>query len=92
MNNKLHSNEELFVYLQFLANEFKKKGNTDLANELFLASNFISGSASEFLHEAHVVLIKVLSNYHAYLLPDQISELKSVIIQIEKAFREIGGA
>ena len=63
-----------------------------MSEELFLASSFVSGSASEFLHEAHMILMKVLSIYHTYLLPNQIIELKSVILQIENAFREIGGA
>lgn len=88
----LHNNNDLFIYLQFLAKELKENEQNSLAEEVISASCFATGSASEFLNEAQITLMKILNTSPPPLSSKQLREVKSVIMQIEEAFRKIGGA
>ena len=89
---KLTSNAQLYSYLCDLAEEMRRCGVLDAADVLLRASKFISGSPSEFLRESQITLKDVRSIYASKLKPFKISEISSVIEQIESAFRGVGGA
>ena len=89
---KLANNEDLYEFLLGLAKELQAHGKAQLAKEVIFASRFASGSASEFLHEAHHVLIKIEQCRPTALTPEECRNLRDVITQIDGAFRAIGGA
>jgi hypothetical protein len=89
---KLENNEDLYEFLLRLAKALQAHGEAQLAKEVILASRFASGSASEFLHEAHHVLTKIEQCSPAALTPEESRNLRDVITQIDEAFRAIGGA
>lgn len=88
----LHDNSELLTYLQLVADQLEKNNQNDLADEVVFATRFAIGSASEFLNEAQMILEKILNTSPSPLPSNQLNEMKSVIAQIEEAFRKIGGA
>jgi hypothetical protein len=87
----IDNNEDLYEFLLRLAEELQAHGEAQLAKEVIFASRFASGSASEFLHEAHHVLTKI-EQCRPALTPKESRNLKDVITQIDQAFRTIGGA
>jgi hypothetical protein len=89
---KLENNQELAVYLVQLGDRLRQMGEVDLSAGVLAARRFLGGSASEFLNEAQVALEAVKSRSPALLGKDEISDLASVIEQIEESFRRIGGA
>jgi hypothetical protein len=89
---QLQSNYELRDYLVWLSNELKSKGQSELAEEVHLASRFAGGSASEFLHEAGEALRKVKTSSASMLTESQLAAVEKVIEQIETAFKKVGGA
>jgi hypothetical protein len=89
---KLENNEDLNEFLLRLAKELQAYGEAQLAKEVIFASRFASGSASEFVHEAHHVLTKIEQCSPAALTPEECRNLRDVITQIDGAFRAIGGA
>lgn len=88
----IDNNEDLYEFLLRLAEELQAHGEAQLAKEVIFASRFASGSASEFLHEAHHVLTKIEQCRPAILTPKESRNLKDGITQIDQAFRTIGGA
>ncbi|MBI1178447.1 hypothetical protein GC207_13515 [bacterium] len=90
--HQLHSNNELRDYLVWLSNELKSKGQSELADDVYLASRFAVGSASEFLHEAGKALRKVKASSALMLTGSQLTDIAKVIEQIETAFKKVGGA
>jgi hypothetical protein len=90
--HQLQNNNELFDYLVWLSGELKSKGQIEVAEQVHIASRFASGSPSEFFHEAQESLKQVRTKCVSVLRPSQVSELTSVIEQIEAAFKKIGGA
>lgn len=89
---RLKNNEDLYEFLLGFAEELQARGEAQLAKEVIFASRFANGSASEFLHEAHHVLTKIEQSSPAALTPEESRNLKDVIMQIDEAFRTIGGA
>jgi hypothetical protein len=89
---KLENNEDLYEFLLWLAKELEAHGEAQLAKEVTFASRFASGSASEFLHEAHQILTKIDRSRPATLTIEESRYLKDVITQINEAFLQIGGA
>lgn len=89
---KLENNEDLYEFLLGLAKELQARGKAQLAKEVIFASRFASGSASEFLHEAHQILTKIDRFRPAALTIEESRYLKDVITQINEAFLQIGGA
>ncbi|MGH8509908.1 MAG: hypothetical protein ACREU8_00505 [Gammaproteobacteria bacterium] len=89
---QLQSNKDLLEFLLRFATELEAGGETELAKDLLFASRFASGSASEFLHEAHQILARIDGSRPSVLTTEQSNDLKAVIIQINEAFRKIGGA
>jgi hypothetical protein len=88
----LQNNRELFEYLVWLSEELRSKGRTDVAEAVRIASRFLSGSASEFLHESQGALEHARDNCASQLTPSQLADIVSVIEQIEVAFKKVGGA
>lgn len=91
MNNLL-SNTALLEYMRKLADDLEAMGALNDACRIVDASRFVSGSPSEFLHEARNALASVLQLDERYLSAIQTEELRSAIRQIDDAFRKIGGA
>lgn len=89
---KLENNEDLYEFLLWFSKELQVHGKAQLAREVIFASRFANGSASEFLHEAHHVLTKIEQCIPAALTPEESRNLRDVIMQIDDAFRTIGGA
>ena len=92
---KFQSNRELFDYLVQLSDILRSKGEADLADQVFRASRFASGSPSEFLHEAETALRTVRRNCvdrSTILDEGELEQASSAIRQIQIAFMEIGGA
>jgi uncharacterized protein YjgD (DUF1641 family) len=90
--NSLQSNIDLPAYMKRLAADLKAGGALDDAYRIADASQFSSGSASEFLHEARNALAGILQSHEKGLTAIQMEDLRSVIRQIDDAFRKIGGA
>lgn len=90
--NSLQSNLDLLAYMQKLATDLKAVGALDDAYRIADASKFASGSPSEFLHEARNSLAGTLQSQEKVLTAIQMEDLRSVIRQIDDAFRKIGGA
>jgi len=88
----LDNNDDLYEFLLRLAKELQAHGEAQLAREVIFASRFASGSASELLHEAQHVLTKIEQYSLAALTPEESRNLRDVIMQIDDAFRKIGGA
>ncbi len=88
---ELKNNQDLFNYLARLSSELRTKGMVPLADEVELANRFSIGSPSEFLHEAQIILVKIL-NESSGLNPEEIDDIKSVISQIKFSFQKVGGA
>lgn len=89
---QLQNNNELFNYLVWLSGELKSKGQPELSEEVRRASRFASGSPSEFLDEAQEVLKRVKDQCIAVLSETQLADVASVIEQIERGFKKVGGA
>ena len=87
----LHSNDELFAYLVYLGAQLKLQGEDDLARLVEYAARFNAGSQTEFLHESFVAL-KSVERQTKSLAASELDNLSAVILQIESAFRAIGGA
>lgn len=90
--NTLESNEDLFEYLIKLKEKLKEIGQTCHADNVSRSSQFASGSASEFLHEAHSALQQVVNKRPAKLSDSDMEDIESVLAQINEAFRKIRGA
>jgi hypothetical protein len=88
----LQNNEELFNYLVALSDHLRSRGQIELAKVVKTASRFAFGSQSEFLSEAQDALKKVRSGNSNVLDQEQISEIRSIIHQIQVAFIKVGGA
>jgi hypothetical protein len=88
----LDNNEDLYQFLLRLAKELQAHREAQLAKDVIFASRFASGSASEFLHEAHHVLTKIEQCSPAALTPEESRNLRDVIMQIDDTFWKIGGA
>ncbi|MFH0344212.1 MAG: hypothetical protein ACHBNF_19300 [Chromatiales bacterium] len=89
---QLQSNQDLLEFLLGFANELEARGETQLAKDVMFASRFASGSASEFLHEAHQILTRIDGSKPSVLTTEQSNGVKAVITEINEAFRKIGGA
>lgn len=89
---KLQSNKDLFEYLVDLARELRGCGESAAADDVAFASQFFSGSPTEFMHEAHVALINVRKICGANLSRLQLENIESVLAQIDAAFNRVGGA
>lgn len=90
--NSLQSNLDLLAYMRTLAAELEALDVQKDARCVIDASKFASGSLSEFLHEARIALARVLRLHEKDLPTKQTEDLRSVIRQIDDAFRRIGGA
>lgn len=86
------SNKDLLEFLLRFATELEARGETQLAEDVMFASRFASGSASEFLHEAHQILTRIDGSKPPVLTTEQSNDVKVVITQINEAFLKIGGA
>ena len=91
-SHAVQNDKDLFDYLVWLGSELRSKGKPELAEEVGIASRFVRGSPSEFLHEAQTVLNKVIVDCGSVLSETQLADAVGVIGQIESAFRKIGGA
>lgn len=90
--NSLQSNLDLLAYLRKLAADLEAIDALDDARGIVGASKFASGSPSEFLHEARNALASVLQSREKDFSAIQMEDLRSVMRQIDDAFRELGGA
>ena len=88
----LQNNEEVFEYLVQLGDNLQKYDHHELAEKVTHASRFVSGSASEFLHEAQLVLQQIANESDTGLSHSEMGDLKAVLTQINEAFLKIGGA
>ena len=88
----LQNNEELFEYLIQLRSSLEMYQHHELAEIVNQASRFISGSASEFMHEAQLALKRVRKEQPKELSNSEIQDLDAVLNQIKETFRMIGGA
>lgn len=89
---QIKSNKELLDYLLGLADELKQLNENAVANELFFASRFYSGSPSEFLHEAYSALTNAQTLCQNKSYGIQLKNIDAVIKQIDFSFNKIGGA
>jgi hypothetical protein len=89
---QLRNNGELFEFLTWLNGQLRSRGEVTLADGVVQASRFISGSASEFLHEAHSILTKVAGTAPSVLTPAELGDVRNVLQQIDTAFKNVGGA
>ena len=89
--NDIKDNNDLFKYLMWLHCELQNNGKFQLAEEVRIASRFISGSPTEFLHESQAVLKKIVNEKNSFKESD-INEILAVIVSIDNAFRSVGGA
>lgn len=85
----LRNNDDLLDYLVRTARVLVDSGHGALAQRVERAALFANGSPSEFLHEAQSALRSLGIAKPSGL---DLSELRSVVDQIEVAFRSIGGA
>ncbi len=88
----LKNNQELYDYLVRLSRNLHQQGALELAKATEHAARFASGSASEFLHEAELVLLRVKQEHREATSGSEASDVESVLEQIREAFRKIGGA
>jgi hypothetical protein len=86
------SNEDLYEYICWLAQELRERGQENLADRLAIANNFACGSPSEFLHEAGCSLKDVIASAGANLSDAEKEDVVAVIRLIEDAFKKVGGA
>lgn len=89
--NDIKDNNDLFKYLLYLHEELKNNGCLQLAEEVRVASRFISGSATEFLHESQSVLKKIVYENNC-LVETEYAQVLNVIEIIDDAFKSVGGA
>lgn len=89
---QFQSNRDLLEFLLRLAAELEARGETQLAQDVMIASRFASGSASEFLHKAHHILTRIDGSRPSVLTTEQSNYVKAAIAQINEAFLKIGGA
>jgi len=68
---QLQSNKDLLEFLLRFATELEARGETQLAEDVMFASRFASGSASEFLHEAHQILTRIDGSKPSVLTTEQ---------------------
>lgn len=87
----LESNAALLSYLALLSAQLESRGEADLACIVDASSRFASGSPSEFLNEAGAAL-EIVHQRSKVLSPTDQAQLKSIIEQIDAAFRQVGGA
>ncbi len=93
MNAKeICNNEDLFNYLVLIGNKLKACNHESLGEEVIMASQFAIGSASEFLHEAQIVLMKIEKIRPNALSSEELQDIQIVIKKIKVSFRNIGGA
>ena len=88
---QLRDNNDLFNYLVRLGSELESLKMQTLADRVLFASKFVTGSPSEFLHEAQEALKNVKTNCGSNLPEGRLLEVSNVIEQIEKAFQQVGG-
>ena len=88
----LKNNNELYEFLIAMAHDFQQSQNNEFAELVTQASRFASGSPSEFLHEAQVVLERIVNERPQSLSQSRLQDVQSVLGQIREAFRKIGGA
>jgi hypothetical protein len=89
---QLQSNDDLFHYLVELSEQLRAGGQADLAEEVRFASDFVSGSPTEFFHEAERALRRVKAKGGSTLSEGELADATNVIQQIQIAFMKIGGA
>ena len=92
MTKILKDNNELYGYLVQTARCLQEGEHFELAESLFQASRFVSGSPSEFFHEAQLALERVSKEQPQSLSSSQLQDVEAVRAQIKEAFRRIGGA
>jgi hypothetical protein len=85
--NTLSNNAELHQYLVMLADRLAHRGAQSLSDAVRRAAGHATGLSTEFLHESRIALKRVLAEEHATLPPVERYELRSVLSQIEAAFR-----
>jgi len=83
---------DLYVYLLSLSSVLTNIGEEDAAKRVFRVSRFASGSTSEFLGEAAVVLPKILRDHGGQMTESDRIRLTEAIDGIEYEFRLVGGA
>ena len=89
---KLESYDDLHQYLVGLSKEFENRGRKEIADEVYHVSQFAFGSPTEFLGESRILLSSLVAQCSDLLFEHQTDDLKAVLVQIEDAFRKIGGA
>lgn len=88
----LQSNQDLLDYLIDLSSNLERHGSTHLAEIVFRASRFATGSVSEFLHEAQLALEHVKAEGPDHLAPEDLEDIDSALSEISAAFDRTGGA
>lgn len=93
MNSKdIQSNDDLYEYICWLAEQLRMRERKDLADKLISSSEFFYGSPSEFLHEVGCVLKDVIVSADTELDNAEKKDVTSVVHLIDKAFKKVGGA
>jgi len=87
----LQNNDDLHEYMTGLCRELQAIGYRQMAEKVAFASRFISGSPTEFLHEAVNALVEVRQICNSALSTESAEQLVGVISQIEASFRKVGG-
>jgi hypothetical protein len=85
--NTLSNNTELYEYLVVLADRLAQRGAQPLSDAVRRAAGHATGLSTEFLDESRNALKKVLAEEDGELPPVERYELRSVLSQIETAFR-----
>jgi hypothetical protein len=85
--NTLSNNTELYQYLVVLAERLAQRGAQPLSDAVRRAAGHASGLSTEFLGESRTALRRVLAEEDGALPPVERYELRSVLSQIEAAFR-----
>ena len=88
----LNTNSELYHYLLALSSTCRALGLTNSADRAEQAARFITGSPSEFLHEAQQALLAIVSESDARLGDEERARLLLAVKEIEHAFKQVGGA
>ena len=88
---RIANNNDLADYLQQLGAQLRSCDRFDAAERTLFASQFATGSASEFLFEAEEAL-KVVHRSCADVLSEvEIAQVVRVLKQIREAFDQVGG-
>jgi hypothetical protein len=87
-----NSNADLHDYLLALSSQCRALGMTKYADKAEFAAQYISGSPSEFLHEAQAALVEIAAEANLRLGEKDHHRVLQAIQEIEKAFKAVGGA